>query len=358
MPKFYLPILFSFFLYSCHSPKNEPFDRLIGLLDQRADICLQNGHAPDIALGVYRDGKVYHNYYGSSHRSEGLSDSSLFEIASITKIFTGSLAARAVLDGKINLEDDIRMYLRGEYPYLEFESEPIRIWHLLTHTMGFENRRPPGYDRMITQITKGKGESSIYTYTMDDLLEEMKEVRLDKKPGTFYEYNSIGAELVSYILQRVYERSYEELLSDFMVEIGMRNSVLVTQKEKEIDHLVRGYDEEGRLAQFDGNPLIGGGFGLLATLPDLMKLVVFQLESQDPLIKEATRVLYEDEEDNRMGYLWQDMGIGEEEGFYYSKTGTSNPGLLSTPPWTPKNHRISPRANHHPQIQKSLPFLL
>jgi tetratricopeptide (TPR) repeat protein len=67
---------------------------------------------------------------------------------------------------------------------------------------------------------------------------------------------------------------------------------------------------------------LGGASGIITTLPDLVSFMKFQLESNNPLIKESTRVLYQDEEE-KLGYFW-DVGYAEVEGFYYLKTGTSN----------------------------------
>jgi CubicO group peptidase (beta-lactamase class C family) len=49
-----------------------------------------------------------------------------YEIGSVTKVFTGILLANAVKEGKINLQDDIRKYLKDSYPNLESENQSVR----------------------------------------------------------------------------------------------------------------------------------------------------------------------------------------------------------------------------------------
>ena len=134
-------------------------------------------------------------------------------------------------------------------------------------------------------------------------------------------------------LEQVYSKPYEALLSDFLKEMDMQDTYLLGSKNLN-QRPCNGYDSDGKRVFLDKNPLLGGAAGMVSTLPDLAKFMKFQLESQNPLIKEATRVLYEDDDDHTMGYLWQDLGIAEEEGFYYSKTGTSKgvqSGLLICP---------------------------
>lgn len=323
---------------ACRPPEKkveeQPFDQLPQLIDQYANDVLQRQHVNSIAVAIYRDGDSYHNYYGEMDKNQNNPphDSTLYEVASISKVFAGSLAAKAVLEGKLSLNDDIRKYLKGNYPNLEFQGIPVTIQNLLTHTIGFKNRIPERLAEINEKISQGHYENQSLDYDFNDFLEELKTVEINKQPGTFYEYNSIGPELVAYALEQVYNTSYKKLLTDFFKELGMNNTYL-QEYEQHKTYLSNGYDSNGLLAPLDKNPLLGGGYGIITTLPDLMLFMKFQLESKDPLIKKSTKVLFEDN-DNTMGYLWQDMSIGEKEGFYYSKTGTSHgvqSGLLICP---------------------------
>ena len=44
--------------------------------------------------------------------------------------------SKAVLEGGIKLEDDVRLYLKGDYSNLEYNNTPIKVKNLLTHTSG------------------------------------------------------------------------------------------------------------------------------------------------------------------------------------------------------------------------------
>ncbi len=102
----------------------------------------------------------------------------------------------------------------------------------------------------------------------------------------------------------------------------MKNSYLEGRNTDD-KQLINGYDENGKLAVKAKSILLGGGGGMVTTLPDLVKFMKFQLESANPLIKESTKVLFTDREGDKIAYLW-DVDYGEKEGFYYKKTGTSN----------------------------------
>lgn len=320
---------------SLKKAEEKPFEKLTHLINEYAENEIKKGNINSIALAIYRNGAVFHNYYEEIDENSGNkpNDNTLYEIASISKVFVGSLAAKAVLEKKIKLDDDIRMYLKGKYQNLEYENTPITIKNLLTHTLGFKTKTPAKLEEINRKTSEGYYENKPFDYNMTDFLEELKTVELDKKPGTFYDYNSIGSELLAYILEQVYHQTYNNLLQDFLDELKMKNTYLQDYQNHK-QNISHSYTSSGKLAPLDKNPLLGGGYGIITTLPDLIKLMKFQLESDNPLIKESRRILYEDNEENVMGYLWQDMGFGKEEGFYYSKTGDSygvRSGILICP---------------------------
>ena len=122
-----IAILIILLAVSCkNSTKTEvnSFKKLTDLVDGYAENTLQNGNINSIALAIYRNGKVYKNYFGEIDKGKNNipNDNTLYEIASITKVFTGSLAAKAVLENKINLDDDIRKYLEENYDNYKVEN--------------------------------------------------------------------------------------------------------------------------------------------------------------------------------------------------------------------------------------------
>ncbi|MDM1503517.1 beta-lactamase family protein [Myroides marinus] len=315
--------------------RGKSFQELSRIVDQYANKTLQKGNINSLAIGIYRDGEVYKQYYGvlDSASKQKPNDDTLYEIASITKTFTGALVTRAVLERKISLDDDIRTYLKGDYPNLHFEGTPITIQNLLTHTLGLKDKAPERLALIYQGVREGKYENNAFAYGMPDLLEELKTVELDKKPGTLYEYNSVGPELLAYVLEQVYHKSYKDLVQDFLVELDLSNTHLY-EYEKYREQLAISFDENGKIAPLLKNPLLGGSHGMISNLPDLIKFMQFQLENQSPFIKESSRLLFKDEvEGDDKGYLW-DVGYGQKEGAYHGKTGTSNgvqSGILICP---------------------------
>ncbi|WP_405266662.1 serine hydrolase [Cellulophaga sp. Ld12] len=311
-------------LLGCQSEQKstiEPFEQLTESVDQYAENILSRGNINSMSVAIYQNGNTYHNYYGTidSVSKNPPNNQTLFEIASISKVFTGSLMAKAILDKKMSLDTDIREFLPRAYPNLAYEGTPVTIKNLVTHTLGFET--PKKLKNVYSKIFSGEYAKNPIAYTIEDLFDELETTTLSHAPGTFYEYNNVGPEIAAYILEQVYKKPYPELLNEFLKEIGMKNTYL-QDYDNHKDRLIHGYTESGTLATIDENPLLGGASGIITTLPDLMKFMQFQLEAKQPFIKEATRTLFENEEES-VGYFW-DVGYAEEEGFYYLKSGTSN----------------------------------
>jgi len=88
-----------------------------------------------VSIGIIKDGKQYTQHFGEIDKNKGntATDSTYFEVASITKLFTGYLLAEAVLEKKINLEDDIRTYLTDSYPNFEYNGRPIKVKNLISY---------------------------------------------------------------------------------------------------------------------------------------------------------------------------------------------------------------------------------
>lgn len=84
-------------------------------------------------VGVYSGGQTYIYRYSKTSLPDIHTP---YEIGSISKTFTGYLLAKAVVNKKVKLEDDIRFYLNGDYPNLQYKGRAIQLKHLITHLSG------------------------------------------------------------------------------------------------------------------------------------------------------------------------------------------------------------------------------
>ena len=129
--------------------------------------------------------------------------STIMNIASITKTFTGACIMKAVEEGKVSLDVDINTYLPFKVINPYFPNEKITLRHLATHTSGLADRYPFYTDSMY--YFEGKQPEPLSEFLKNYFLPDgkyySKDNFLDSKPGTKRDYSNIGAGLAGYIVE-------------------------------------------------------------------------------------------------------------------------------------------------------------
>ena len=105
---------------------------------------VQAGRADGLSIAVVKDGRVRFYNFGTVDRDAPRvpTEHTVYEIGSITKVFTSLLLAHAVAEGKVDLQEDIRHYLPGSYPELTFEGTPVRVVNLTNTTSALPDNLP------------------------------------------------------------------------------------------------------------------------------------------------------------------------------------------------------------------------
>ncbi|PTT17276.1 hypothetical protein DBR27_01625 [Flavobacterium sp. HMWF030] len=234
-----LLLSFNFTLYSQQKGNNFSKKEIIEAITKTANNLLKDSKANSVSIAIVKDGKSYIRHFGILEKGkEGKANSNtLFEIASVTKVFTGTLMANAVIEGKINLDDDIRKYLNEPFSNLNFKGNPIRIKDLLTHRTGIltpfpdtkEIRQKYSPDSFL--VHKNRLDKS---YTKSDFFIALRKVKVDTLPGTTFKYGALGPELCAHILENVYKESYEDQLHQVIFDKLKMNSTRIKLNKNEI----------------------------------------------------------------------------------------------------------------------------
>ncbi|MBX2951810.1 MAG: beta-lactamase family protein [Leadbetterella sp.] len=159
-----------------------------------------------IGASVIIDKKVaWTKGYGYADKENKIpfSPSTLMNIASITKTFTGVCIMKAVEEGKVSLDEDINNYLPFKVINPYFPDEKITLRHLATHTSGLTDRSPV-YGDSTYYYDGNKAEplgEFLKNYFSQDGRYYSKDNFLNAKPGTRRDYSNIGAGLAGYIIE-------------------------------------------------------------------------------------------------------------------------------------------------------------
>jgi len=154
--------------------------------DNRADIdtlfnVYNRSGAPGVAVLIVKDGKVvFKKGYGMANLEHNIpiSPTTVFDIASVSKQFTGFAISTLIQEGKISPDDDIHKYL----PDVPQFGKTITIRHLIHHTSGLR-------DWPATLHAAGWRWDEAFTF--EDIMRMVKQQKeLDFEPGSQYSYSN------------------------------------------------------------------------------------------------------------------------------------------------------------------------
>ncbi|MFY0539358.1 serine hydrolase domain-containing protein [Nannocystis pusilla] len=263
--------------------------------------------AVGVSLGVHRAGEVECYDFGVTNRVTGAptTSQSVYEIGSLTKVFTSALLARAVREQKLRLDDDIRAYLPEAYPNLEFDGRPIRVLHLANLTSELPNwlpDRPELFEDLRPEAIPAALVALHRDYDRAQFYRDLHGVRLSATPGARPRHSNVAAQLLAFILERVYGRSYESLLRDHVLgPLGMEHTSF--HADQPPGALATGHDPAGNPTPYVNMQDLRTAGGLTSSSADMLKFVAFQLDETREDVALSHRVTVEAEGD-AVGLNW------------------------------------------------------
>ncbi len=282
-------------------------------IDRIASDYIEQGRLEAVSIGVTHRGSAETLHRGPLYRGDPApaNDETIFELRSITKTFTGTLAAQAILDGKLSLNTDIRTYLDGEYPNLEREGRPILLRHLLTHTSGLPSNNPPPSEAEPEQGADGPPswrafEAAELGMTRAKFFTNLAQFELASTPGEAFNYSNLGTNLTALILERAYGKSHDDLVSEFILEpAGMKDTALAITDEATLLRLAGGYSADGeRVEAWPVWPMSGAEGAAKGTLPDTIRYMQFHLNEDAPAVKLSHVPLHQLDTDYHIASFW------------------------------------------------------
>lgn len=245
-------------------------------------------------VAVTPQGQFFYDYGATEPHGHALATRrSIYEIASVTKTFTGALAARAVVDGKMRLDADFRPYLPGNYANLAWQGKPITLATLITHRSGMP-RDIPDSDAIFA-----KKDFNTLPYELlalqkglnhDTLLSSLHDIGLRSEPGSKEAYSNAGYLVIGLGLEKVYGQSFETLMRERLLKpLGMASTGFAVEGA-ERERLLPGFDRMGRRMPYHLRNA-GAAWGLYSTTEDMARYVHWQLDSKDPVVQRMRQPL-------------------------------------------------------------------
>jgi len=213
------------------------FEKLHTELKRISEIGLIKGYGVAI---VSKDSTLFAQGYGFSDVQNNIpyTLNTTQNIGSVSKTLIGVALLKAQEMGKLNLNEPINNYLDFEVVNPLFKKEPIRIWHLATHTGTIKdtdlydkkayyllNKNDLSSKVLKTQFedfqtleSKVSMKEYLQNFLATDGMWYKKKNFLKKKPGTVYEYSNVGATLAAQVLEEATGSTYDAFTRQYILE--------------------------------------------------------------------------------------------------------------------------------------------
>ncbi|GAB3798943.1 serine hydrolase domain-containing protein [Spirosoma humi] len=276
-------------------------------IQQLGNAFVQEKNHVGLSIGIVRNGtKSFYNFGTTEKGKHQLpTENTIYEIGSISKTFGSLLLARAVLDKRARLDDDIRQYLGGDYPNLAYEGKPIRLVNLTNWTSELPDNFPDNPD-----VYKQANPDSIpyliikglTGYTKPDFFNDLHKVTLKAAPGQHLRHSNVAAQLLGYILENIYQMPYGELVNTQIERmLAMRSSSV---SEPASAQFAIGYNGSGvQMPAFTLQAMQAAG-GLRYSAADLLKYAAYQLDERNRAVKLSHQLTWGDVDGQAFGLNW------------------------------------------------------
>ncbi|MFO1450123.1 MAG: serine hydrolase [Opitutaceae bacterium] len=239
-----------------------------------------------VSVGVIQPGGTVLTHAGAlaPDRSEGATDRTLYEIGSISKVFTGLLLADAVVRGEASLDTPIARLLPAEVTLPQGAGDRITLRMLATHTSGLP--------RIPVEIPSDDYRDPYAAYGETELWATLRTVKLDFVPGEKASYSNLAAGLLGTLLARRAGLSYEALLSERILRpLGLVDT-LVAVPEAFRAQCAPPFTAAGKpWTPWEFKALAGAG-GIRSSLADMVRFATVMLQPKGSPLAEAIELAW------------------------------------------------------------------
>jgi len=249
-------ILGFFFLLTCQAQKpviiqNENLDQLICNLKDSLSI-------PGISVGIaYMGQGVYLKSFGYSDAftETPLSENAVWPLCSVSKQFVSVACQLLVQEKKLNLDNQIGVYL----PDIPARWKGISVRQILTHTSGIKD-----------YIGK-----DLYGQEWEEVIAALAIDTLDFEPGTKWSYSNTGFWIAAKIVEKITYKPYDKFLkTNFFNPLELKNMKNLSSWNTTRNQVEGYYFDQDRCmkSEFDLTRFKGQGDGdIVSTIGDLLK---------------------------------------------------------------------------------------
>ena len=263
---------------------------VVGLLES-------NGHTRVVAYGDPGPGQP------------ALDGNSVFEIGSISKVFTATALARLVEEGKVKLDDPVQKYLPASVHIPSRNGKQI--------TLGSLAEQNSGLPRLPSNFHPADPANPYADYTVQQMYDFLSSYQLPRDPGTQFEYSNLGVGLLGHALALATGKSYEELERTLIWAPLDMDHTAITLTPWMKSHLALGHDEQGNVVPNWDLPTLAGAGAIKSTMNDMLKFAEANVHPERGALQRAMTFAQQERApagspQMRIGLNWMNLHAGAD----------------------------------------------
>lgn len=225
-------LIFSTFTTQTYALSDSQGEAIQRLLDEA---CLKSG-VPGMSVSILNNDEVLYFSSGYANREKGepASEDTLYELASVSKAFTGMGILLLEEKGILSTTDTIQTYL--PWFTLKYHGKPVDMQSLtlnnfLHHTSGLTNRKH-------TKNIPGGNTPNMLQKTVEMLVD----ADLSFQPGNQYDYATVNYDVLGLVIEKVTGQSYEDFMKEQIFQpLGLHHTYVYKEEAKATGYLAQGY---------------------------------------------------------------------------------------------------------------------
>ncbi len=287
-----------------HFPSDEDLTKII-------QSRVEEDRAVGIVLGVMEaDGTTRIVSFGEAGPDARLlGPQSVFEIGSISKVFTGILLADMVARGEVSLSDPVSKYLPDGTTMPSRGDREITLLDLSTHHSGLP--------RLPDNMSPADPTNPYADYSVEQMYAFLSGYELQRDIGSQYEYSNFGTGLLGHVLAGVGGGSYQEVVRERILEpLGMNMSGVALEGEMQV-WMAKGHDQEGNVVPLWDIPTLAGAGALRSNAVDMLTFLAANTGPPESQLERSMRASHEVREDvseeMSIALNWHVRSVGDEK---------------------------------------------
>jgi CubicO group peptidase (beta-lactamase class C family) len=225
---------------------------------------VENNRSSGIVVGILDEHGSRVIGYGETSKENGKTPDryTMYEIGSVTKVFTSLLLEDMSEHGELSINDPISKFLPKNVKTPTKDGKEIKLIDLSNQTSGLP-RMPDNF------ILKDRSEP-FAGYTAENLYSYLSNYKLTRGIGETYEYSNTGVGLLGHILTLKTGKNYETLLRTRICNPLKMDNTVITLTPEEMKYLATGYNKRGRPAKIFDFSIFEGAGAIKSNVNDML----------------------------------------------------------------------------------------